>query len=124
VTKQDWLIKWREYRVEQKILREAATFPTAGEFFICLREVYGYSYLPKQEITMHLVNKYKDKLSPNYLKEHFRLVESWKLDAEKRAHELMKSLLFGPNLFLALRNKETYFTGSYFPVPIKYTPSS
>lgn len=99
MTKFEWIVQYRESRIQKrKIVCKIDT----GSFATILKELYEYIYLPKQQVKIDLVNRYKDKLKLDYLLEYENLVKIWKPDAKVRSNELMKSLVYCENPLLKL----------------------
>lgn len=123
MTKNQWINKYREKRIEQRnFWRNQPTTGFSNTFNAVLKELYDYIYTDKQQVSITLVHRYKEKLPVEYVKKHETLVEIWKPEAKIRAAEMWKSLIYAKNPFLAMIPKENEFSGKYYPVPIKYTP--
>jgi len=83
-----------------------------------LKQLYGFIYTPKQEAFIHLVLRYKKKLSRAAAAEKLRIIHSWRPEARRAAKERMRSLVFNKNPLLALMPKSGGWSGGYYPVPI------
>ncbi len=122
MTKKQWIIEYRQKRIEEKLRWSRQTIVSSSIFNEVLKELYDYLYLPKEQVAITLVHKYKEKLSAEYLDRHAKLLAEWKPEAKIRVAEMWKSLIYDKNPFLAMIPKENQFAGKYYPVPIKYTP--
>lgn len=119
MTKNEWIRYWREERIRQRRLTPK-TLSTSNLISV-LREYYDYAYLPEQEAFSNLVERYKDKISPELIQKHKRLMKIWKPEAKKRASEQMKNIIYDSNPFLKMVPKDDSFKGVYIPIPIKYS---
>ncbi len=118
MTKNQWIVAHREKRIKEKNLRNAT--PVSPNLFNeILKELYEYLYLPHEEVIIHLVSRYKEKLSPEYLKNHDDLMNEWKPEAKERAAKLMQDLIYCKNPFLSLIKPDNAFSGKHYPIPIK-----
>ena len=97
MTKKEWAIHWRQFRSNRP-----KVFNTTGQLTAALRELYDYSFTPKQSAFIRLVNRYKKKLGPEY----FEQIERWKPDAKARASEIFKTLVYSKNPFLGMLIKK------------------
>ena len=118
MTKNEWIREWRERRISNRHLRELLPTGNIGKL---LRELYQYSYTIKQQSIIGLVERYKNKLSSEYIKNHEKLMEKWRPEAKARASEMFSNLIYKKNPFLSLIPKEDNFAGKYIPVPLKYS---
>ena len=102
MTRNQWTVESREQRIKRRNLwlSKPAT-NLSGAMNAALKELYGYIYLPKQQVTIDLVRRYKNKLDPEYMKKHWHLVEIWKPEAKTRADEMFRALLYSKNPFLS-----------------------
>jgi len=121
MTKFQWIVHWREERIRQRrIIYELLDYPSKVDLGNALKELYDYQYLPKQQVLITLLHKYKDKLAPEFILSAEKRIESWKPEAKIRAaDEMFKFLIYAENPFLKLA-KPLEIPGQYFPVPIIY----
>jgi len=119
MTKNQWLVYWREKRLEERRRYAQSTGLFINTFNEFLKEVCAHIYTDKQEVTISLVHRYKEKLSPEYLSKHEKLVQIWKPEAKERAAELFRNLVYSKNPLLSMISKGSDFPGQPFPIPIK-----
>jgi hypothetical protein len=112
MTREEWKDHYRQIRLARP--KETLDSHTVAA---CLRELYEYDYLAKEEAFMRLVNRYKAKLDSQFLVRAQLKIEMWKPIAKKRAMENFKSLLGPKNPWLSMMPKDE-LGGAYFPVPI------
>ena len=85
-----------------------------------LKELYCYQYTPEQDVVIHLVARYRDKLSSNYLENYEKLMFVWKPEARIRSQELFKNLVSAKNTFLEIMGNHESWGGKYYPIPLVY----
>lgn len=114
MNKAEWCRHWREERIRERALRHERylKYKSCRTFaFSALRELYDYQYLPKEDVFINLINRYKDKLTPDYIENAARIIETWKPAARERSKELLKNLIYYGNPLLSMIKK------SDIPVP-------
>lgn len=111
MSREEWKLHWQRVRAERP-----KSYVCIGQITPALQELYDYVYLPKQDVYIHLVNRYKAKLR----QEHFDKIESWKPEAKKRAKERLGQFVYYKNPLFELFSKGG-FKGSYMPVPMAIT---
>lgn len=122
MTKAKWLVHWREERIKERNYLRSLPYVEIGNLSSFLKEMYDHIFTSKQDAFIRLTERYKSKLSKEYLEDAAKRIESWKPAARERSKEVFKSLVYSRNPFIeGFKDIPNGFnTGSYFPVPIIY----
>lgn len=115
MTRNQWIVHWREQRIKKKA--EYNKHLTAKELNEIFREVYDYSYLPKQQVFISLFERYKKKASPEFVSKAEQQINFWRPQAKERARVMWTSLVYSENPLLKMIKKDS-FKGKYVPVPL------
>ena len=118
MTRDEWVVHWRNFRIQERENRPKISLSSKSINSV-LKELYGYMYLPKQNVFINLISRYENKLDRDFVKDAKEKIERWKPQAKDRAHEIFRSLIYSKNPLLELVKKDES-KGVSFPVPIKY----